>query len=217
MVIQHAVCEKCRSYTNQTFENPALQTSFLVPRLQLELRRRKKSKKKALPPMAAGNRVMGGGEELFVMEREVAQYPPIFEMVFPEVAGKLAGIDRGGGLNNFRIAIANIGIRPGATGGTTRHPHDHTAFSKTLAKIAYCFACAEEKSLNGFDEIRELICGKRDDVYNFVGCSLQKEQLTNRYLHGLYLRTRGDKQTVLVHLFASCGMQPYEVVVGKAT
>jgi hypothetical protein len=93
----------------------------------------------------------------------------------------------------------------------------------TIAKIGYCFAVAE-LSLDGFqgDKIRDLLAGRRDDVYNFVGGVSVPETLTNRHLHGLYLRRRGDWWTVLVHLFASCSADqskpsaPYEVVVGKA-
>jgi hypothetical protein len=88
-----------------------------------------------------------------------------------------------------------------------------------IAKIAYCYAMAENKS---FDEtqIRDLLLGKRSDVYNFVGSVEKAEHLSSRHLHALYFRRRGEWLTVLVHLFASCSTEekafPYEVVVGKA-
>jgi hypothetical protein len=94
--------------------------------------------------------------------------------------------------------------------------HSNTEFSLTLAKIAYTYAVAE-RGLNGFDgdEIRALLRGERDDVYNFVGGLSRPEHFANRHLHALYIRERGDVLTVVVHLFASCKMMPYEVVVGK--
>src|SRR4051812_9345957 len=44
----------------------------------------------------------------------------------------------------------------------------------------------------GFDgsEIRTLLEGKRDDIYNFVGGSLNDERLIGRFLHHLALRER---------------------------
>lgn len=91
------------------------------------------------------------------------------------------------------------------------------AFGRMLARIAYCFAVAELK-IDGFDgtEIRQLLRGERDDVFNFVGGSLNNERLTDRYLHYLAFRKRGDWQTVIVHLFSSYNAPAYEVVVGPA-
>ena len=71
--------------------------------------------------------------------------------------------------------------------------------------------------MNAFDgdEIRSLLRGERDDTYNFVGGVSVSEKLNNRFLHNLYIRYRGELVTVIVHLFASCKMIPYEVVVGE--
>jgi hypothetical protein len=214
MVIQHSVCEPCRDKSNRVYENPALQADFLVPRLLLELRRRKKQEKKELPPVAVGDLVSQGALEEFSIRLEIEQHPRIFSLIMPTVAGKLVGIDRGSTLRDPRVGFINLGGDKNATGVTTRHAMNPTAFSLTLAKIAYCFACAE-RGLGGLDEIRDLLAGNRDDVYNFVGSWSKKQQLTKKYLHNLYFRERGENLTVLVHLFASCGMDPYEVVVGK--
>jgi hypothetical protein len=84
-----------------------------------------------------------------------------------------------------------------------------------LAKMGYCFAMAE-RSRDGFngDEIRELLSGDRDDVFNFVGGSVNEERLTARHLHYLACRERKSLLTVIVHLFSSYDAPPYEIVVG---
>jgi hypothetical protein len=100
---------------------------------------------------------------------------------------------------------------------TAREMRDHTALSLTIAKIGYCFATAE-LGVDTFDgnEIRALLRGERDDVYNFVGGLSIPQHLTDRHLHKLYIKKRGNCLTVIAHLFASCKMDPYEVVVGTA-
>ena len=53
---------------------------------------------------------------------------------------------------------------------TTRQPFANGPFAKMVAKIGYCYAVAK-LGFDAFDgdAIRELLAGKRDDVYNFVG------------------------------------------------
>jgi hypothetical protein len=63
---------------------------------------------------------------------------------------------------------------------------------------------------------RQLLRGDRDDIYNFVGGSVNDERLTNRFLHYLAFRQRGNWLTVIVHLFSSYEAPPYEVVVGTS-
>jgi len=57
--------------------------------------------------------------------------------------------------------------------------------------------------------------GDREDIYNFVGGSLDHENLGTQSLHNLAFRERGDLLTVVVQLFASFGAPSYEVVVGS--
>jgi hypothetical protein len=164
------------------------------------------------------------GDAKFDVQLGSDQYPPTFTLIQFAPPGFLVGEDRGSELTNFRFMVFNLGPYQGrATNVTTREPKVNGPFAKMLAKIGYCYAAAE-CGLDAFDgaAIRDLLASRRDDVYNFVGCALVPEHLTNRHLHGLYLRRRGDFLTVLVHLFASCNADqckpatPYEVVVGKA-
>ena len=85
-----------------------------------------------------------------------------------------------------------------------------------VAKMAYCWAVAE-KGLEAFDtrDLVDLLCGRRDDVFNFVGGPLVSEQLARLRLHKFYFRKRDEWVTVLVHLFASFGGPVHEVVIGK--
>jgi hypothetical protein len=203
LIIERAVCDSCRKYGNRAYEEAASYADFYVPRLLL------------------GNLTMGDDRSLFDLELAISQYPPVFEMLIFEPAGQLIDKDLGGNLTNFRISFVNIGIettRLVAGGVTMRHQHDHTAFALTLAKIGYCYAVAK-RGLDGFNgaAIRDLLLGKRADVYNFVGGVLESRLLTDRELHKLYLQQRGDLLTVIVHLFASCKMLPYEIVVGEAS
>ena len=105
---------------------------------------------------------------------------------------------------------------------TTRQPFANGPFAKMVAKIGYCYAVAK-LGFDAFDgdAIRELLAGKHDDVYNFVGNVEKPEALSIRRIHALYLREQDGWLTVLVHLFASCNAKesepsiPYEVAVGR--
>jgi hypothetical protein len=87
---------------------------------------------------------------------------------------------------------------------------------RMLSKIACCFAVAER----GFEKykdsaLRELVLGERDDLHNFVGGALNGERLTDRYLHHLAFRKRGEFNTVLIHLFSSYLAPAYEVIIDE--
>jgi len=91
-------------------------------------------------------------------------------------------------------------------------------FMRMLSKIAYCFAVAE----HGFEKykdsvLRKIVLGEREDLYNFVGGAINGEHLTDRYLHYLAFRKRGDFETVRVHLFSSYRAPAYEVAINDVT
>ena len=56
---------------------------------------------------------------------------------------------------------------------------------------------------------------ERKDVFNFVGNPVDGGNLTQRYLHQLAFRDRGDLLSIIIHLFASYQAPVYEVVIGK--
>jgi len=218
IIIKDGACESCQRQFNTAFENPALQADFLVPRVMLDLKRRRRSKgPKSLPPIARSQPLDVSADQ-FTEYLSPEDYPPLFNMTLPSPAGRLVGIERTGELNEFQIIAVKTGKPKHVTLNSdilTRHPMEHTATSTTLAKIAYCFAVAE-LGLDGFDgaEIRDLLMGRRDDTYNFVGSILKAEHVCRQYLHSLQVKRRDNWITVVVVLFASFGAPAFEVVVG---
>jgi hypothetical protein len=212
-VFRKSTCKKHQRLINEEYEQPALNSDLFVPRRLLELRRRKKKEPpKPLPPVALGNAVLSDPDAWTNLPLDL--YPRAFDLIVFPPAGKLVGEDRGADLKAVRIAIVNIG-GAGALDVTVRHRHSNGPFALMLAKIGYCYAAAE-RGVDSFegDGIRALLRGERADVYNFVGSNVDEEHLTDRDLHHLYLRQRGASLSVLVHLFASYKVPPYEVVVG---
>lgn len=138
-----------------------------------------------------------GGEGQRLLGFPIEHYPKFFRLLAFPPPGLLVGINRGGDLSGLRFVLYNIGGR-GLNNVTTEETRLNGPFAMTLAKIGYCFAMAEYGERN-FDaqDIRQLLLGKRDDIYNFVGNSGAAERLTTRHLHGLYIRHRGEWLTVL--------------------
>jgi hypothetical protein len=219
LVIEKAACESCRDRSNRVYEEPALNADFLVPRLLMEMKRRKKAKPKRFPLVSLGGGIHAKACD-FDVELKAAEYPPLFQLLVLPIPGRLADVDRGSTLSTLQHQIYHLPKTWEAerfqSGITTRTAFAHTAFSTTLAKIAYCFAVAE-CGLNTYDfsELRELLLGKRDDVYNFVGSRDVTSGSTDWHLHDVRVVQHSSFLTVHVHLFASCRLRPYEVVVAK--
>lgn len=219
VLIAKGSCKSCQEYANKSYENIASNYDFLVPRLLLGLRRRNKKSPKYLPPVSYDSQIDTPGSEGFDGQLAADKYPSLFAMMRFEPAGNLLGVGRGNSPDSIRFQFISLDRTPKQSKMvTTRHAHHFTSFTKVLAKIGYCHAIAE-LGLEGFDgcEIRSLLAGERDDIFNFVGDCSAPEHLTDRYLHKLYIRKRGSLVTVIVHLFASCGLMPYEVVVGPSS
>jgi HNH endonuclease len=226
LILKKGACKPCAKRSNEDYEGAALNNDLLIARRILELRKSrnrgaKQPPPKPLPPVAAGDRTMGGGK--FDIALSDDQYPNHFSLVLFRPAGLLVGEDRGADLKEMRLQIFNLGgHEKRATNVTVQQSHINGPFAKMLAKIAYCYAVAE-RGFNAFkgDDIRDLLMGRRDDVYNFVGNPAERIILGNQHLHALYFRERDGWLIVLVHLFASCigdpklPATPYEVVVGK--
>lgn len=220
IVIKDGTCVGCNNAANKRFEQPAANADFKVPRILLDLKRKKRSlakkRKLQLPAIALGNLPIRDDDFNVYLTND--EYPNFIHLYSFKVAGKIANIDRGGELEDPVFIFLHLGEKPTQIKGkfTIETVLNHTAYSLTLAKIAYCFAVAEIglDAFNG-NEIRSLLKGERSDTYNFVGGLSVSERLNNRFLHKLYIRYRGNLVTVIVHLFASYKMIPYEVVVGE--
>lgn len=220
ILIRDGSCRTCNNCANEKYEAPALAADFLPVRHMLLLKRKRRGKKqkpRRMPKASFTAAVDSGGPEEFTEEIPPENYPPIYEFVVHEPAGRLAGVDRSAGASQIRLGILHLGlpgIRPGSV--TTRHPKVMGGPEMVVAKMAYCWAVAE-KGLDAFEaaDLLDLLCGRRDDVFNFVGSPLVPEQLAMLRLHKFYFRKRGDLVTVLVHLFASFGGPVHEVVIGR--
>ncbi|MEP6504431.1 MAG: hypothetical protein ABJD97_13930 [Betaproteobacteria bacterium] len=213
LTLRDAVCEPCRVFTGR-LEQATLEREFAVPKTLLALKRRRARGKgpTRLPPVAlAGD----GGSAAIALDADA--YPRRFELPVFDEAGLLAGIDRAGAAP--RIAFAPCHLRLGTP--TRDHaaappalPDPH-AYAIAVAKWAYAMDVAAH-GLDGRDTsaIRDLLAGRRHDVFNFVGTAHPRRAAAREWLHGATTRDNGPWRTVVLDLLGSAGLPPYEVVVG---
>jgi hypothetical protein len=223
LLIRRGACREHARQSNRDYENPALNSDLLLPRLLLELKGKRGGAPKDLrhlPPVFRGDVTMTAVPmEERLLDFPVELYPKTFHLLKFQSPGLLAGVDRGAEIQELTLEFYNIGGK-GLSDVTVMQPRQNGPFAKTIAKIGYCYAAAE-KGLDAFDgdDVRALLRGERDDVYNFVGNSASSTHLTKDTLHGLYFREINGYLVVLVDLFASCRTIdegfPYQVVVGK--
>lgn len=216
LVFKKAACEPCRKHSNEVYENLALQTDLLVPRLLLELKRRKKKKPKSLPHVSLGNQIENTNA-IYSIELELKDYPKIFPLIVLNLPGKLSGTINNGSLVSLKFQFVNIATQNSNPhhAVTTKFAMNHTAFGLTLIKIGYCFAVAE-KGMEFFDgqDIRNLLAGLRDDIYNFFGSAPINDKSSSSYLHWVSFLMKDTFLVARVHLFASCSVRPYYIVLG---
>ena len=219
LIFKKAACICCARHSNQAYENIALQADFLVPRLLLELKRKRQNQKTPKKLPLASSQCFSpenSAHVVYDLELEVAQYPQVFDWIVIEPPGKLVGIERGEGLKGMWIQHIDLGIRSTLSYPvSTRHMHNHTAFGLTVVKIGYCFAMAE-RGFDKFDgsEVRDLLSGKRNDLYNFFGSSSDGSSIRLDQLHHISLIEEKGFLIARVQLFASCAALPYLVVLG---
>ena len=203
LVFVDGTCKKCAEYGNKTFEQPALNADLYLPRVLLQLRRRNKKTQKTLPTVALGDDTLGcGGPKV---QLDINTFPKQLALVVFDPAGLISNVERSSDLSSLGVCFFNLWFHdptPIPGGVTVESKATNGPFATALAKSAYCFAVAE-LGLDAFDgdDIRDLLTGKRQDVYNFVGAPAAKEKLSDNHLHELYIRRQGPWVTVLVHLF----------------
>lgn len=220
MKILKGSCSDCNAEANSRYEQEALKLDFGPARAVIGLRRKRRGKgqkPRTELEVALGDWVTDPYRPAKLVNIPPEQYPDVFMLTMFRPAGILSGADRQE-LSEIRFGISQFDGRNSDLDVTTNETKSPWALALTIAKIAYTFAVAE-LGIEGFngESIRDLLKDRRSDAFNFVG-SLpieSKEHFTQRHLHKLYLRERNGWQTVIVHLFASFGHQPYEVVVGK--
>lgn len=215
-------CGPCAKESNKAYENEALESDLKVARLILGLRGKSGGRPRDvrhMPKVFRGdvNTLLHDAEAYRLLNFGLDEYPRYFTLLNYKPAGLLAKVDRGSILTGASLRIYSR--HPGGiTNVTVKQKHTIIAFPMMIAKIAYCYAVGE-LGIDGFDgsQIRDLLKGRRQDVFNFVGNAADPERLSSRHLHACYFRNREGRRTVVVDLFASLGpkvRRPYEVVVG---
>jgi len=213
LTLPDAVCEPCRRSTGR-LEQATLDREFAVPKTLLALKRRRARGKgpSQLPAVALD----GHGDASSPLTADT--FPRGFSLPAFEPAGSLAGIDRGASAPCIDLVacVLNLGTptrHAVAVAAPPAHPH---AYAYSIAKWAYALAVAE-RGLACCDTrpIRDLLLGHRDDVFAFVGTPSPRPAASRRWLHGFEVGENGPWLTLTLALFASAGMAPYEVVIGR--
>ena len=215
LTLRDAVCEPCRRQTGR-LEQLTLDRDFAVPKTLLALKRRRaRGKGPGRFPAVAIEGVEGD-----VSATSAATFPRAFSLPAFESAGLLAGVDRAAAPPRIDPVACRLDL-----GSPARHvaavatpPRDARAYAWSIAKWAYALAVAE-RGLDCCDTqaMRALLRGERDDVFAFVGTRTPRAPASRERLHDHTVQDNGPWLTVTLALFASAGMVPYEVVIGRAT
>jgi hypothetical protein len=135
-----------------------------------------------------------------------------------EPAGLLAGIAPSSAPRRIDVVDCRLNLGTPARQTVAALPSlpDPRAYAYSVAKWAYALAVAE-RGLDGCDSqaMRDLMLGRRNDMFAFVGTPSPRAAPTREWLHDASMRENGPWLTVTLALFASAGMTPYEVVIGR--
>jgi hypothetical protein len=210
--LRDAVCEPCRRLTGR-LEQIALAREFLVPRTLLALKRRRA---RGSGPARLPTVTLVGDAAPSAPTPDT--FPRGFSLPAFEPAGLLCGVDRARTPPRIDVVDCHLDL-----GTPTRHAvaaapplDDPHAYAWSVAKWAYALAVAERgPDCCDTRPMRDLLLGKRDDVFSFVGNPSPRAGASREWLHDFALREDGPWLTVTLALFASAGMAPFEVVVGR--
>ena len=212
LTLPDAVCEPCRRTTGR-LEQATLDREFLVPKTLLALKRRRARGKgpSRLPPV-----LLAGDGAPSTLAADA--FPRRFSLAAFEPAGLLCGIDRAKASPriDFVDCRLNLGAPARQTTAATTPLVDPRAYAYSIAKWAYTLAVAE-RGLDGCDAqpMRDLMLGRRHDAFAFVGTPSPRALASREWLHDFAVREHGPWLTVELSLFASAGMTPCEVAVGR--
>jgi hypothetical protein len=213
LTLREAVCEPCRRITGR-LEQLTLEREFAVPKTLLALKRRRaRAKGPSLLPAVI---LEGHGGEPATLAAEA--FPRGFSLPAFEPAGLLANTDRGAAPPriDFVSCALNLGTPLRHAVAAAPPLPDPRAYAHSIAKWAYALAVAE-RGLQACDTqaMRDLMLGRRDDAFAFVGTPSPRVPASRRWLHDAALHERDGWLVATLALFASAGMTPYEVVVGR--
>ena len=209
--LRDAVCEPCRRLTGGP-EQATLERDFLVPRTLLALKRRRARAHgpARLPPV-----LLAGESAPSALTAD--EFPRSYSLAAFDPAGLLAGSPRADAPRMHLVACRlDLGTPKRHTVAAASPPADARTYGWAIGKWAYALAVAE-RGLDGFETqpLRDLMLGRRDDVFAFVGTPSPRADASREWLHDFALHEDGPWLVVRLALFASAGMTPYEVVVGR--
>ena len=211
--LRDAVCEPCRRFTGR-FEQATLDREFVVPKTLLALKRRRARGKgpSRLPPVV----LEGCGDAPLALPAET--FPRGFSLPAFGPAELLSQADgpRVPPLAGFVACTLNLGKPIRHASAASAPLADPNAYACSVAKWAYALAVAE-RGLDCCDTqpMRDLLLGRRHDAFAFVGTRSPRTVASSEWLHDATLGEAGPWLTVTLALFASAGMTPYEIVIGR--
>ena len=211
LTLRDAVCEPCRRLTGR-LEQQTLDREFVVPKTLLALKRRRARGKG--PSRLPAVRLAGADAEPLTPDT----FPRGFALPAFDPAGLLAGADRTAvpPRIDFVDCTLNLGTPTLRSVAATQRLADPHAYATAIAKWAFSLAVAD-RGLDCCDTqaLRELVLGRRDDPFAFVGTPAPRVAASREWLHDVSVHEDGPWLTVRLALFASAGMTPYEVVIGR--
>jgi hypothetical protein len=212
LTLRDAVCEPCRRLTGR-LEQATLDREFVVPKTLLALKRRRaRGKGPSRLPLVALE-----GDESVSAALTPETFPRRFSLPAFEPAGLLSGAELTSRPRHvdFVDCALNLGTPTRHAVAATPPLVDPHAYAYSIAKWAYTLAVAE-RGLDCCDTqaMRDLMLGRRHDVFAFVGTESPRVAASPERLHDASLHVNGAWLTVTLALFASAGMTPYEVVIG---
>jgi hypothetical protein len=207
LTLRDAVCEPCRRTTGRA-EQLTLDREFAVAKTLLALKRRRaRAKGPSRLPL-----VVLDGNDPEPQALPVDAFPRRFWLpAFEPAGGDRAAPSR----VDFVACTLNLGTPARLTVAAAPLLPDPLAYARTIAKWAYALAVAE-LGLDCCDTraMRDLMLGRRDDAFTFVGTPSARAPSSGAWLHDISFEERGGRLVALLALFASAGMAPYEVIVG---
>jgi hypothetical protein len=211
LTLRDAVCEPCRRLTGR-LEQATLDREFVVPKTLLALKRRRA--RASGPSRLPSVEVLGDAAATPLT-------PDTFPRGFSLPAFCPAGLlderdDDAVSPVDFIACHLRLGTPTRQSIAAPMALADPHAYAHSIAKWAYALAVAE-RGLDCCDTqaIRALIRRERDDAFAFVGTPRPRARASRAWLHDFALREDGPWLTVTLALFASAGMTPYEVVIGR--
>ena len=205
-----AVCEPCRRITGR-HEQATLDREFAVPKTLLALKRRRA---RADGPKRLPAVTLAGDERPSALT--AATFPRAFALPAFDRAGLLwPRADDAPPRIEFIACRLDLGSPSHDAVAAPPSLPDPFAYAHSIAKWAFALAVAE-RGLEACDlqPMRDLMLGRRDDVFAFVGNPSPRPAVPRDWLHDITLRDERGWLVATLALFASAGMTPYEVVIG---